>query len=182
MSIFDGLLDKMRLSSDDDYDDDLEEELDDDEDDEEEVAPAPKKSKGIGRIARPSREEEDKPEPVSKPKPVARAAASNKVVRYNKGNGMEVCVFKPTNIEDGREIADTLLDGKAVVLNLEGIDVNLAQRIIDFTSGSCYSIRGNLQKVANYIFIVTPESVDISGDFQELISTNDLGFHPGNNF
>ena len=45
----------------------------------------------------------------------------------------------------------------------EGLDVEIAQRIIDFTSGSCYAIGGNLQKVSNYIFIVTPKSVDISG-------------------
>ena len=44
-----------------------------------------------------------------------------------------------------------------------------AQRIIDFTSGACYSINGNLQKISNYIFIVTPAAVELSGDFQELL-------------
>ena len=91
---------------------------------------------------------------------------------------MEVCVIKPTSVEDGRVISDTLLDGRAVILNLEGLQVNIAQRIIDFSSGACYSINGNLQKVSNYIFIITPESVEISGDFQELVSsgTNGNGF------
>ena len=45
---------------------------------------------------------------------------------------MEVCVIKPASMEDTREIADTLLAGCTVVLNLEGIDVDIAQRIIDF--------------------------------------------------
>ena len=49
-----------------------------------------------------------------------------------------------------------------------GIDVELAQRIIDFTSGSCFAISGNLQKISHYIFIITPASVDISGDFQDI--------------
>ncbi len=84
------------------------------------------------------------------------------------GNGMEVCVMKPTSIEDAREITDTLLSNRTVVLNLEGIDVDIAQRIIDFTSGSCYAISGNLQKISHYIFIITPASVDVSGDFQEI--------------
>jgi len=83
--------------------------------------------------------------------------------------GMEVCVIKPKNVEEAREITDTLLSGRAVILNLEGLHVDVAQRIIDFTSGSCYSINGNLQKVSNYIFIITPETVDISGDFQDLL-------------
>ena len=56
------------------------------------------------------------------------------------------------------------------VLNLEGLDVDIAQRIIDFTSGSCFAISGNLQKISHYIFIITPASVDISGDFQEILS------------
>ena len=85
-------------------------------------------------------------------------------------NGMEVCVFKPTDFDEAREITDTLLGSCTVVLNFEGLDVEIAQRIIDFTSGSCYAIGGNLQKVSNYIFIVTPKSVDISGDFQDIIS------------
>jgi cell division inhibitor SepF len=83
---------------------------------------------------------------------------------------MEVCVIKPSNIEDAREITETLLANRAVVLNLEGLDVEIAQRIIDFTSGSTYAISGNLQKISNYIFIITPASVDISGDFQEILS------------
>ena len=80
------------------------------------------------------------------------------------------CVIKPTSIEDAREITETLLANRTVVLNLEGLDVDIAQRIIDFTSGSCFAISGNLQKISQYIFIITPASVDISGDFQEIFS------------
>ena len=91
-------------------------------------------------------------------------------IRKAAGSGMEVCVIKPNSIEDAREITETLLANRTVVLNLEGLDVDIAQRIIDFTSGSCFAISGNLQKISHYIFIITPASVDISGDFQELLS------------
>ena len=84
--------------------------------------------------------------------------------------GMEVCVIRPTTVEDAREITETLLANRTVVLNLEGLDVEIAQRIIDFTSGSCFAMSGNLQKISHYIFIITPASVDISGDFQEILS------------
>ena len=90
--------------------------------------------------------------------------------RKTLGNGMEVCVVKPTMFEDAREITETLLANRTVVLNLEGLDMDIAQRIIDFASGSCYAMRGNLQKISHYIFIITPPSVDISGDFQDLVS------------
>ena len=79
---------------------------------------------------------------------------------------MEVCVIRPNSVDDAREITETLLANRTVVLNLEGLDVDIAQRIVDFMCGSCYAISGNLQKISNCIFIVTPASVDISGDFQ----------------
>ena len=82
---------------------------------------------------------------------------------------MEVCVIKPTSVEDAREITETLLANRTVVLNLEGLDVDIAQRIIDFTSGACYSLGGSLQKVSSYIFVLGPYNVDITGDLQNIL-------------
>ena len=81
---------------------------------------------------------------------------------------------KPTSMEDTREICDYLLAGKAVVLNMEGIHMEVAQRIIDFTCGATYSMDGNLQKISNYIFIATPSSVELSGDFPELLADGSM--------
>ena len=79
-------------------------------------------------------------------------------------SGMEVCIVKPTSVNDARDVTDLILQGSTVVLNLEGLDVDIAQRIIDFTSGSCYAVQGNVMKISHYIFVITPSSVDISGD------------------
>lgn len=104
-----------------------------------------------------------------------RAAASSKITpmrssrRSSSSVNMEVCVIKPSSMEDTREIADTLVDNSTVILNLEGIDVELAQRIIDFTSGACYSLGGSLQKVSSYIFVLGPANVDITGDLQNIL-------------
>ena len=104
-----------------------------------------------------------------------RPAASSKITpmrssrKANQGPKMEVCVIKPSSMEDTREIADTLVDNSTVMLNLEGIDVELAQRIIDFTSGACYSLGGSLQKVSSYIFVLGPYNVDITGDLQNIL-------------
>ena len=87
---------------------------------------------------------------------------------------MGVCVIKPTSVEDAREITETLLSNRTVILNMEGLNVDIAQRIIDFTSGSCFAISGNLQKISNYIFIITPSSVDVSGDLQSIIDSFDI--------
>ena len=65
-----------------------------------------------------------------------------------------------------------LLSGRTVILNLEGLDLEVAQRLIDFTSGATFAIDGNLQKISNYIFLITPANVDISGDLQDLLNTS----------
>jgi cell division inhibitor SepF len=80
-------------------------------------------------------------------------------------------VIKPVSVEDARDITETLLNGRTVILNVEGLNVEIAQRIIDFASGSCFAISGNLQKISNYIFIISPANVDISGDFQNLVDS-----------
>lgn len=168
MAFLDKFLNSISYGDDDDYDDD---EYLDDEDD---YTP-PRGSRGSGNIksirtatmnddddyGRSSRQQSQQP---------ARSTAPRSGYTRKTANGMEVCVIKPTSVDDAREITDTLLSNRTVVLNMEGLDVEVAQRIIDFTSGSTYAISGNLQKISHYIFIITPKSVDISGDFQEILS------------
>ena len=79
----------------------------------------------------------------------------SKSSRKQGAASMEVCVIKPSSIEDEIEITETLLNGRTVVINMEGLNVDTAQRIIDFTSGSTYALHGNLQKISNFIFLAT---------------------------
>ncbi len=153
MSLLGKLMDTMRLNNDDEaayyLDDDFEEE-------------APKKGLFSKRTADYDDEEE------SEPKPRFLNRNNSKVVPMRRS--MEVTMIRPTSMEDSRDICDYLLAGKAVVLNMEGIHTEIAQRIIDFTSGATYSMNGNLQKISNYIFIATPDSVELSGDFQDILA------------
>lgn len=91
-----------------------------------------------------------------------------KVVPIDGGRSseMEVTVIKPASMEDTRDVCDYLLAGKAVVLNMEGINADLAQRVIDFTLGAIYAIDGDLQPVSKYIYIASPHNVELSGDFE----------------
>lgn len=166
MSFVDKFLNAMRLNDeDDDYDFDNDDYLDEEEEEE------------FSRKKSSHREKEEEEEyRGSRDKSVKSNSKITPISKNSRkaGNGMEVCVIKPTSVEDAREITETLLNNRTVVLNVEGLDVEIAQRIIDFTSGSCFAINGNLQKVSNYIFIITPSSVDISGDFQNIMDAFDL--------
>ena len=62
------------------------------------------------------------------------------------------------------EVADHLIAGRPVVLNLEGASKEATKRIIDFFSGVAYTIQGQLKTIAAGIYIVTPSSVDVSNE------------------
>lgn len=159
MGVMDKFLNAMKLNDEDNYD--YDDEYFDDEDD---IIPERTIKKTSAKDF-----SDDTDEKVIK-KSVPKVTPMRQQNKRSIGAGMEVCVIKPTSVEDAREITETLLANRTVVLNLEGLDVDIAQRIIDFTSGSCFAISGNLQKISHYIFIITPASVDISGDFQDLLA------------
>ena len=173
MAMMDKFLNMMRLNSeeeDDFYDDDYYDEEDD-------YYEEPKRKS----FRREKEKEEDTTARFATTKESKSVKSNSKVtpmrqVKKNQGGNaaMEVCVIKPTSVEDAREITETLLNNRTVVLNLEGLDLEIGQRIIDFTSGSCFAIDGNLQKISNFIFIVTPAAVDISGDFQSIMDAFDV--------
>ena len=171
MGFLDKILDVMRLNEDDYEFDNDDYEFDDDY--EEEV----KGKKPSGK----ERKEEQAPKRAETNFDMSekRQKNTNKITPITKNKrqgqqGMEVCVIKPSAIEDELEITDTLLNGRTVVINMEGLNVEIAQRIIDFTSGATYAMRGNLQKISNYIFLATPNGVDISGDIQNLMESFDI--------
>ncbi len=196
MGVLDRFLDAIKLNDDYEEDDFLDEDLEDDYD--EDLEPKKSFFDRFRRSSTEEDDIDDEPplksseksEKANKKKAqrgsdaAAAADSSSKQSRSQRNSSkitpmrnankkasmnMEVFVIKPSSMEDTREIADTLLDNCTVVLNLEGVDVELAQRIIDFTSGSCYSLDGSLQKISSYIFIITPSDVDISGDFQNIL-------------
>ena len=172
MGVLDKFLDVMKLNGDDDeYDDDF---YDEDDDFEDESYEEEKPKKNIfGKKDKPAAYEEEEEDYHLK-----KSGRSNKVTPMRQPStrrnapAMEVCVIKPNAMDDTREITETLLAGRTVILNLEGMDLEIAQRIIDFTSGSAFAIDGNLQKISSYIFLVTPANVDISGDMQDLLNTS----------
>ena len=172
MGLVDGFLNIMRLNPDDEdeeYDD-----LYDDYEDEDEKGKRGRK----GLFSRKNRDADEEfyeePEPVKQTPKFTPKITPIQHARKGHAAGMEVCVFKPTTFEDAREITETLLLNRTVVLNVEGLNIDIAQRIIDFVSGATFAISGNFQKVSNYIFVLTPRGVDISGDFQEILDSFDV--------
>ena len=79
-------------------------------------------------------------------------------------SSIELKVVRPDTFVNSRQIADHLLNNRTVVLNLEATNKETARRILDFLSGVAYSIGGQLKRVANNTFVITPDNVAVSGD------------------
>jgi cell division inhibitor SepF len=101
---------------------------------------------------------------------------TSKIVNLQASVQMEVVVIHPESYDEAQNICDHIKSQKPVIINLEKIEHNIAQRIMDFISGSCYTLNGNLQRVTNNIFIIAPENVDIAGDFKEELKSNGIIF------
>lgn len=93
----------------------------------------------------------------------------NKVVNIHSASQFKVVIMQPENIDDAQDICDHLKNKKPVVINLEDVEKEAAQRIVDFLSGSVYALDGNIQKVSAGIFLVAPNNVDIMGDFKDAL-------------
>jgi cell division inhibitor SepF len=143
-------------------------EYDEDEEDfaeEYEEQPARESSYGLREVSR-ERDVTD-----FAPTPLKKSRTNPQVYSINTSVQMQVVIIKPECYEDAQEICDQVKTKKPVVVNLEKVEFPIAQRIMDFLSGTCYSLDGSIQRVANNIFIIAPENVDISGDFKEELKT-----------
>ena len=97
---------------------------------------------------------------------------SNKVVNINATTQLQVVLVKPERFDQVSEIADSLRDKKAVVLNLESTNKDVARRLVDFLSGCAYALDGKIKKIAISTYIITPYNVDIVGDLIDELENN----------
>lgn len=70
----------------------------------------------------------------------------------------------PESFADAKLVADEFKRDIPVVLNLQGVDRDLARRLIDFASGICYVLDGSMEKIASQVFLLIPDSVEVSDE------------------
>lgn len=168
------LLNMMKFSEEDGYEEEYDQEYDDIEEegyfyeDQEEEEPD-KKSLFLLRKKKKENEEFEASEEA--------AEAESKVIPFH-GNQQEegeiVKVIKPQEFNEAQIVADFLKEGKTIVVNLEGIEISQAQRIIDFIGGASFAVDGSLKAISNNIFIVAPGNIEVSGDLRDEIISDSM--------
>lgn len=142
------------------------EEVDDDDDfyDDDEVGSAVPERRSV----------DVRPNSYSQPRPELRDVKDNRVVPMQNNmptgritNQFKMVVIEPKGFDESPKLVDNLKAKKPVIINLEKLESDTARKIFDFLSGATYALNGNVQKVANNIFVFAPENVDVSSSIDQ---------------
>ena len=101
--------------------------------------------------------EEEAPAPIEEPKSAAPVANPS-----IEGNNIELKVVRPESINEIFSIADYLIEGCTVVLNLELLDSGVITRMLDFLNGVTYTKGGEIKNVSQGTYIITPDGININ--------------------
>ena len=93
--------------------------------------------------------------------PTPSAGGESNVRSVASGNSSPV-VVAPNVFDDAQHVADRFLVGQPIILNLQGLERDLARRFLDFASGLCYGLGGEITKVANQVYLLVPAGVELS--------------------
>lgn len=183
--VTDKLLNFMKLNDEEEYDDNFFEGEEDEEEEsevteEEDVVEEEPKMKSF--FTRRVEEKQVQDEEEEKATPIRETARKANITSYRTSRdvpsvdrgGEMVKVVRAQEFEEVRAMIDLLKENKIVVVNLEGLNVDVAQRIIDCISGSSYALDGKLEGVNDNIFILAPRDVEITGDLKNKVKNGSI--------
>jgi len=136
-------------------------------------------SGGMSRVRTIPRESavpsQTRPQPAVAPRPQAvRAMPVDTTISAMPAGTARVHVVAPSRFGDAKEIADRLKDSRPVIVNLQNAERDLQRRMIDFCSGVTYALSGEMEKVADQVFLLAPSNVKVSDEERQRLA--DRGF------
>lgn len=90
------------------------------------------------------------------------------------GKTAKIVVYEPRIYSDAKEIGSHLLNNRAVVINFDRIEADDARRIVDFLTGTVFAINGEIKRIGESIFLVTPANFEIDGSLASTIDSDGL--------
>ena len=110
----------------------------------------------------------------------AKEVKDNRVISMQNNNStvnritsqFKMVVIEPKSFDESPKLVDNLKAKKPVIINLEKLESDTARKIFDFLSGATYALNGNVQKIANNIFVFVPENVDVTSSVDQKTSAN----------
>lgn len=100
-----------------------------------------------------------------------------KIVNIQTNVQMSIAMASPKSLEEAGEVCDDLKEQKTVIVNLEDVEHEVAQRITDFLCGACYALGGSIRLISDDILLIGPIDVELTGDFKEKLRASGIKFN-----
>ncbi|MDF7638812.1 cell division protein SepF [Lactobacillus sp. ESL0791] len=85
----------------------------------------------------------------------------------------KIALYEPRVYSDAKDVAQNLLNNKAVIINFSRMDDSSARRIVDFVTGTVYALNGEIQRIGDKIFLATPPKFVTDGKISDLVDKKD---------
>jgi cell division inhibitor SepF len=106
--------------------------------------------------------------------PVITNKKNSKVVNIHTSSAAKVTITKPVDYEEATEICEALKNRRIVLVNTTVLELKIAQRLLDFISGSCYALGGELQQIEKGVYILSPSNVEVTNELKNELSSKAL--------
>jgi len=98
----------------------------------------------------------------------------SKVVNIHTSTSTKVVIIKPDDFDEVTTISDNLKSRKIVVVNTTGLDPKTGQRLLDFVSGVCYALSGDLQQIEKGVYIISPSNIEVNNELKNELSSKGI--------
>ena len=99
---------------------------------------------------------------------------NNKVVNIHTSASAKVTITKPTVYDEAQDICDAVKNRRIVLINTTALEIRTAQRLLDFVSGCCYALGGELQEVEKGVYILSPSNVEVTNELKTELNSKVL--------
>jgi cell division inhibitor SepF len=76
----------------------------------------------------------------------------------------QITTLHPTTFNEARTIGQHFRDGVPVIINLTELDEPDAKRIVDFSAGLAFGLRGTMERVTNRVFLLSPANIQVTAE------------------
>ena len=81
-----------------------------------------------------------------------------------------ITTLHPRNYNEARTIGEHFREGIPVIMNLSEMDDSDAKRLVDFSAGLVFAVRGSIERVTNKVFLLSPPNVTVAAEDKQLIA------------
>lgn len=100
----------------------------------------------------------------------------DKIVSIKSGSSSaksNIVLYEPRVYSDAKDVAQNLLNNKAVIINFSRMEDASSRRIVDFITGTVYALNGEIQRIGDKIFLATPPKFVTDGKISDLVDKKD---------